>query len=420
MKPSIRTIFLASVILLSSINAEDSSPIPIEATMRLPHLDASTNGKVELIVAVDRFGDVVTVNSLSTTSKELYKSFKDAIQSWKFQPAQSGGSAYLGTYEHKFMVENGQVVEFVNDEKFATKTFKEKNESKSSIAHGIVPPSPKLVRKEKPQLSLEYYNINGFVSLKFGVSPQGKVDNVSVVEYSHHELIQPTLEAARKWRFDNAPANAQAVIRNYQTTLKFPGASARQKSKWISNYDFDIAATPVRFQMPQFDPSQFSSGTRLSATLSIDEHGYVANVHVASSVDKNYTEELTKAFYGWKFSPALKDGEAVQSENVGAFVMTETGLQPLQKTMDKHPEVVVSETPKLRSSLSQLEGYVLISMSIDKQGNVFDARIIESTNEKLDKPSVDASYKWKFLPGIREDKAIESNIVIPFVYPLNS
>tara|TARA_B110000037_G_C17038273_1_gene472542 strand:+ start:128 stop:268 length:141 start_codon:yes stop_codon:yes gene_type:complete len=43
---------------------------------------------------------------------------------------------------------------------------------------------------------------------------------------------------------------------------------------------------------------------------------------------------------------------------------------------------------------------------------------MESTNPKLEKPTIEASYKWKFTPGKKEGRSIESNIIIPFIYPL--
>lgn len=422
MKTAISTLtfFLTALLSATLGHAQTADPMPIEASMRMPYFEQGTSGKVELIIAVNRYGEVATINTLSTTDKDLLKNCKQAVEKWQFIPAQNGGSSTLGLYEHTFYIENGRVVDAPAQETVAEKTAKTVTERKVVAAPKIAPPKPKVVKQEMPQLDSSLSNVNGFVKVHFGVSPLGKVDSVSITDYSHHELIAPTLSAAENWRFDDAPANAKAVIREYDVTLNLSGADAGKRSKWRLFDSYDSKPEPVRTHIPTFDIEAFSEGERFSATLTIDEHGYVADVSQVSNANEAQAQEISKAFYSWKFKPAMKDGSPVMTRDINQFIVKNNSIQAVRPELDQQPRIISSQLPTLRSYQSDLEGYVLVSMSIDKDGNVYDARVVESTNDKLDKPSIEASYLWKFLPGMEQNAPKESTMVVPFVYPINS
>lgn len=421
MNSTIQRLLATFTLILSAscLTADDTPPVLIPESVTSPWLDASDNGRVELLVAVDSHGRVATVNSLSTTNKKILKACSEAIKRWKFIPAQNGGVSTLGIYEHTFVISNGQLID-PQDELLASKEEAETSPPPEPIViEKPLPPKAKVISKKRPNLDSSLSYITGFVKLEFALSPLGNIKKIVVVDYSHPELIEPSLTAANEWRFDHAPDGSRAVTREYTTTFNYKGKRDRSLADWINSDDLDTKPVAVRFRNPDLSSVSFADGFRLSATLTVDTNGYVSDLDLENGIPESCIDEVKKAFYSWKFSPALLDGNPVNSQTTESFVITGNKAKPVVQSVDELPQAITKEEPKLRFNQSALEGYVLVSLNIDKYGNVTDAHVVESTNSKLEKPSIEASLNWKFTPGTRQNVAIESTIVIPFIYPNN-
>lgn len=67
---------------------------------------------------------------------------------------------------------------------------------------------------------------------------------------------------------------------------------------------------------------------------------------------------------------------------------------------------------------SSLQGEVLIKAVIDQKGNVSSTEIIKSLDTECDNAAADAIKKTKFTPGIKDGKAVESQVTIPVRFKL--
>jgi TonB family protein len=60
-----------------------------------------------------------------------------------------------------------------------------------------------------------------------------------------------------------------------------------------------------------------------------------------------------------------------------------------------------------------IQGKVVVAITIDKEGMVTTAMVVQSDNKILDEAALDAIIKWKFKPSTKECKA-----KIPFNFKL--
>ena len=61
----------------------------------------------------------------------------------------------------------------------------------------------------------------GLVTVKFLVDEKGNVQEPTIVKSSHAELVQPALEAIKKWRFKPAKKDGVAVAVHVTIPIKF-------------------------------------------------------------------------------------------------------------------------------------------------------------------------------------------------------
>jgi TonB family protein len=83
--------------------------------------------------------------------------------------------------------------------------------------------------------------------------------------------------------------------------------------------------------------------------------------------------------------------------------------------LDKNPEPITPKTPDLPSSLTLVEGRVVLQMTIGRDGTPTDIKIVRASNPEIGKIYMAAVAKWKFKPGIKDGKPVRSAVVIPFL-----
>lgn len=87
---------------------------------------------------------------------------------------------------------------------------------------------------------------------------------------------------------------------------------------------------------------------------------------------------------------------------------------------DTYPVVVRSAEPKYPelARKAEVEGTVMIMVTIDESGNVLSAWVAESGAEVLNEAAVEAAYKFKFTPAKQRDVPVKATISIPFRFSL--
>ncbi len=444
---------------------EKIDPIPLAGSIELPKLPpelSNASGKVSLIAAVGPDGKAASVDIISSSDERLNGPSVDAIKSWEFVPGTSNGAPTISLYRQTFRFDDGQnlfdekllklMTEAANETKETAskkvtsekskarpvkspQVAKSKERTKSSKSTRtktpqpvakpepvVIPDSPAIATKrEEPSLPSELRNINGKVNVRFEISDEGRVKNAIAEDFSHKELVEPALAAAKRWRFK--PAIKEGRPQESATVLPFIFSSpliGKIDLATIRDADANqIQSKPLAVAQPLPEtPAKFKNENgKVDTTIVVDEFGYVAYAKVEKASHPELGERVLQSLYQWKFKPGLQNGRGTLCKTRQSFTFTNGKGSIDKEELDALPEIVSSPRPKLKSSLAKLNGYVLMHMRIDRAGNVIEARVMESTNEKLEKPTIEASMGWKFKPGEKRGLPVESTIVIPFFYP---
>jgi TonB family protein len=83
--------------------------------------------------------------------------------------------------------------------------------------------------------------------------------------------------------------------------------------------------------------------------------------------------------------------------------------------VDRQPEPIKSVKPELPYYLTMTSGRVEIQVIVASDGGIRDARVVHSTEADLRKYCLDALTNWKFKPGLKGGKPVNTRLTIPFV-----
>lgn len=66
-----------------------------------------------------------------------------------------------------------------------------------------------------------------------------------------------------------------------------------------------------------------------------------------------------------------------------------------------------------------INGEVVLQFIVDMNGTVRDVEVIRSTHREFEKPAMDAVYKWRFRPGRKGGKAVNTRMQVPINFTLS-
>ena len=420
---------------------------------KLPRSYATATGKFNLSVAVDLTGKVVDVMASSEAEAALVEHVALAVRKWSFRPANRGGQAAIGLFEYVFRYEDGEPLvgpKLWNAMRQAPSapqpTAPVKVEAKSTAGGSSIviaeptelPPYGSkpagsdnkirdlaesgfgVARGYNPEVPVELRGISGQVNVIFDLSATGAVGKVTVEDYTHEELVESVIRVAHRWVFQPG-GNSSA------TRVRVPFLFNEKRDErfvWTSLIDADfgnLGTRPeaIRSYTPSIPSNRRSTVGEVQALVAVDSYGYVTKVEIERGLERRIDKEAEEALYRWKFKPATVGGQAVGSKLRVTYLVGD-GLASIDKgRYDAKPEPLSSPKPRLSGNDARAQGLVLLRLRIDEQGYVTDTRVVESTNPRLEGPSVDAIRGWQFAPAVRAGKAVSSTIVVPFVFPID-
>ncbi|EDY81229.1 TonB family C-terminal domain protein [Verrucomicrobiia bacterium DG1235] len=422
------------------LSAEDSPPIPIGSSVVFPSLEgdlASESGKVEVMVAVSPKGMIASVEVISSTNERLDSACVSALGRWEFDPAKRSGKPAIGIYRQLFRFEEGEplydrktmdllasaVEEPSRKSRRAeeSRTEKEEREFDSEASEKIAGSVDEdrnqknaIGKRVAPVLSKVHDGLSGTVNVAFEVAKDGSVEKLWIRSSTQEALNLPTLDAARQWTFEEregvdrtitigVPFVYTAKILDFSFDDVLDSVSPSVESQPVAIYEAPVEVGP--------DESGF-----VETVFVVDELGYVSNPSLGLFSSPELAEKVSSALYSFRFKPALSRGKAIATSVKRRFEFDK--VESIEDSLEKLPVLLTSVKPKLRRSLADLKGHVLMHLRIDARGNVIDARVMESSHPSLVKPTREAAEQCTFSPGYKDGRAVESTIVIPFFYPV--
>lgn len=100
--------------------------------------------------------------------------------------------------------------------------------------------------------------------------------------------------------------------------------------------------------------------------------------------------------------------------------MMETEIEFDDWEVDEKPvptkQISPNYPPRLKSM--GISGKVNLLIVVDSNGSVRNIKVERSSHPDFDRPSIDALSRWKFKPGMKDGKAVNTRVRVPMVFSL--
>lgn len=90
--------------------------------------------------------------------------------------------------------------------------------------------------------------------------------------------------------------------------------------------------------------------------------------------------------------------------------------------LDKRPEAVVQSAPGYPFDLKQqgIQGEVVLRFIVDRTGRVIDPNVVHASHPRFGEPALQAILRWRFKPGIKAGRAVNTRMELPMRFKLES
>lgn len=157
----------------------------------------------------------------------------------------------------------------------------------------------------------------------------------------------------------------------------------------------------------------------VSVTFAIAPDGAITKTSLPAGLDADTRAAVEKAVKQWQFAPARKAGQPIGSElALPVICITPAWL----RGPGVPPRVVDRQPPEYPIAMRRygLVGEVRVDFIVDKTGHVKNPYVLSSTNPAFDDPAIKAVRHWKFEPGTRRGKAVNTHMQVPIIFQLET
>lgn len=167
----------------------DKMPKPIKRfEPTLPLSMEQERGEAKILLYVDEHGYVAKTDILKTSDHQLGELASEAAMQWKFKPAIKDGRPVASKVQLPFVFNGGLL-----------------------LSQTPVDTMPIVKVSKSPKLSKESEDIDGYVRVILQLDNQGNVVSAAANQSTHETLVQPSIEAAKSWKFKPAIRDGEAV-----------------------------------------------------------------------------------------------------------------------------------------------------------------------------------------------------------------
>lgn len=92
------------------------------------------------------------------------------------------------------------------------------------------------------------------------------------------------------------------------------------------------------------------------------------------------------------------------------------------RDLDQVPQATYQANPVYPYEMKRngIPGSVILGFIVDTQGNVRDAYVIRSSHQEFEQPALQAVQKWRFKPGRKAGKAVNTRMQLPMKFELTN
>jgi TonB family protein len=311
------------------------------------------------------------------------------------------------------------------------------------LVNKVPPVYPPLARQAR---------IQGTVVLKIVINKDGDVRDVQL--FSGHPMLAPAaIAAVKQWKYQPYTQGGEVVEVSTTVRVNFTLAGEPVPTGMAGDTPGGAIDTPPGYERvseakmrtlriqkidPQYPPLALQAHIQGPVVLDllISAAGEVENVRLVSG-HPMLAPASVEAAKQWKYMPYVKDGSAVAVatrvrlsytllENgdgvvgeaaIEAMKLTPTGETPPPLTLPQHVRVSAGVSQGLLVSKvppeyppdardQRVQGTVILSVKIDKEGNVFNVELV-SGHPMLAPAAIEAVRQWKYRPYVLNGEAVE-------------
>jgi TonB family protein len=268
------------------------------------------------------------------------------------------------------------------------------------------------------------------------------------LESGHPLLAQAALDAVRQWKYAKpavAPMHFEVTVRfelprktestsagteagkaYEQAAVVKPDATAEEylnKALAASERRQAAALKPVRTVDPVYPPEAKAMRIQGNVVLSVtvDKSGKVSNLEVLSG-----PEQLVKAALDavkqWEYEPPAI-APAVTTVTVNFTLSdSEAQAQAIYRVGGdvRAPKPTFKPDPPYTKEArkDKIQGKVDLSLVVDAEGNVAEARVVKALDPGLDQNALRTIRTWKFEPATRNGKPVPVRVTVEVEFKL--
>jgi TonB family protein len=290
-----------------------------------------------------------------------------------------------------------------------------------AASHEMGPPAtpvtmPVITRRIEPAYTPEARaaGYQGTVSRYLEVTPEGKAENVKVMEGLGLGLDEKAIEAAARWQYkpgmlDGHPARMAVSARINFHLDQTPGwkiTSAVYKVNPDTTRQ-EIREKPVlrHYVLPSGDTCRAAS-----IEFQISAEGLPASIH-SSDAASALTPEVVQAVSAWRYSPGVTNGQPRASQarldvecdlDVPNTYVYRVGGGVSQPAVARKFDPEYSEEARL----AKFNGTVTMQIVVGADGRAHDFVISRLLGLRLDEKAMEAVKSWRFKPGLRNGEPV--------------
>jgi len=254
-------------------------------------------------------------------------------------------------------------------------------------------------------------SLSGYVILRLSLDARGKRTGFSA-RTTYPEFEGSIVRVLEDLEMRPAQKGGEPVASNAWLAIIFNAANTAPKKPDALPRTLAIAPVVLSRELKK------NPGT-VWTNVSLDATGAPQSFTLEDPANEEFRPEIAAALPRWKFAPARKGGVAVAAETRAAFFVIAPSA-PRPTGNGTPPKPISRERPIYPPGMrrSGLQGEVTVGFTVDAQGGVINAAVVRSNNPGFDDAALECVRKWKFQPGTRDGKPVETSMQLPIIFSL--
>jgi TonB family protein len=253
----------------------------------------------------------------------------------------------------------------------------------------------------------------GYVVFDLVLDPKGRV--LSLGPHATLSAYSRVSNQQHEGRWEPGKRAGKGVNTAVNFAIIFNPASAAENTPDATPRLLEVAVA----KMPRpknAKPADIYRNEVVPAELKLDEKGAIVAIQ---KIPPKLTEAIKVAAKNWRFAPARRNGQPVPADvTVNFIVDTDNGEALTGETVVPRPIFRIDPVYPLSMRASGMKGEVVVDFVVDIEGRVRNAFVIRSLNPTFDDPAVEAVRQWRFEPGRRGGRPVNTHMQVPIIFNL--